>query len=242
MVYCFKKAAERNARPRGGIESCQFSDLQQLIGAIELTDQKDTWQWSLDVSNGFSVASVRSLVDSHTLDVGSSATRWNNNIPIKVNIFLWRLSLNKLPSRMNLDRKGIEVDSLLCPTCHEDVETVNHTFYNCEMAKDLWALLARWWELDIPFCENISEWITWLDSSSLSSKARLFLDGVVGALLWSIWNFRNRLVFSNSPPKKAVLWDNIVSQSFLWISSRNPKLKLSWVGWLKNPLATIAIL
>ncbi|GKF26677.1 RNA-directed DNA polymerase, eukaryota, reverse transcriptase zinc-binding domain protein, partial [Tanacetum coccineum] len=94
---------------------------------------------------------VCSLLDSCTLDDGSSATQWNNMIPIKVNIFLWRLSLNKLPSRMNLDRKGIEVDSLLCPICHEDVETDNHTFFNCDLAKDLWALLARWWELDIPF-------------------------------------------------------------------------------------------
>ncbi|GJZ81420.1 RNA-directed DNA polymerase, eukaryota, reverse transcriptase zinc-binding domain protein [Tanacetum coccineum] len=101
-------------------------------------------KWTLDVSKGFSVASVRSLIDSHTLDVGSLATRWNRSIPIKVNIFLWRLSLNKLPSRVNLDRKGIDVDSLLCPICHEDVETVNHIFFSCEMAKDLWPLLARW--------------------------------------------------------------------------------------------------
>ncbi|GJU55992.1 RNA-directed DNA polymerase, eukaryota, reverse transcriptase zinc-binding domain protein [Tanacetum coccineum] len=64
-----------------------------------------------------------------------------------------RLTLNKLPSRMNLDRKGIDVDSVLCPTCPEDVET------------------------------NIMEWHSWLDSSSLSSKARLFLDGVGGTLM-----------------------------------------------------------
>nr|GEU48517.1 RNA-directed DNA polymerase, eukaryota [Tanacetum cinerariifolium] len=130
-----------------------------------------------------------------------------------------QLSLNKLPSRMNLDRKGIEVDSLLCPICHEDVETANHTFFNCEMAQDLWALLARWWELDIPLCENILEWFTWLDSSSLSTKARLILDGVGRTLLWSIWSIRNRLVLSNSPPKKMVLWDiAIVFMDFFWKS------------------------
>ncbi|GJR00609.1 7-deoxyloganetic acid glucosyltransferase-like protein [Tanacetum coccineum] len=196
-------------QPSGGIESYQFSELQHLIGTVELSEHNDSWQWSLDVSRGFSVASVRSLIDSCTLDDGSSATRWNNMIPIKVNIFLWRLSLNELPSRMNLDRKGIEVDSLLCPICHEDVEMANHTFFNCDMAKDLRALLARWWELNIPFCENISEWFTWLDSSSLSTKARLILDGVGGTLLWPIWSFRNRLVFFNSSPKKMVLWDNI---------------------------------
>ncbi|GJU32050.1 RNA-directed DNA polymerase, eukaryota [Tanacetum coccineum] len=158
-------------------------NLVTVHGTVELSEHNDSWQRSLDVPKGLCVASARSLIDSCTLDDRSSATRWNNMIPIKVNVFLWRLSLNKLPSRMNLDRKGIEVDSLLCHICHEIVETANHTFFNYEMAQDLWALLDRWWELDIPFCKNISEWFMWLDSSSLSTKARLILDGVGGTLL-----------------------------------------------------------
>ncbi|GKB68686.1 RNA-directed DNA polymerase, eukaryota, reverse transcriptase zinc-binding domain protein [Tanacetum coccineum] len=75
--------------------------------------------------------------------VGPNATRWNRAIPIKANVFLWRLALNKLPSRVNLEKKGIDVDSLLCPICNDDVETVNHIFLSCDMAKDLCALLAR---------------------------------------------------------------------------------------------------
>jgi hypothetical protein len=65
--------------PRGGIELSQFSELKLLVGSIVLSEHKDTWQWSLYASKGFSVASVRSLIDSHTLDVDSSATRWNKN-------------------------------------------------------------------------------------------------------------------------------------------------------------------
>ncbi|GKB51195.1 RNA-directed DNA polymerase, eukaryota, reverse transcriptase zinc-binding domain protein, partial [Tanacetum coccineum] len=165
---------------------------------------------------------------------GHDATPWNQYLPIKVNVFVWRLMLNRLPSRVNLDRRNIEVDSLLCPSCLEDVETINHTFFNCDLTKDLWALLAKWWELDVPVCGNFSDWKNWLDSVGISSKARIYLDGVGGTLLWSIWNFRNCLVFSSSPPKKSLLWDNIVYQAFLWISSRNPKCNLSWIGWLKN--------
>lgn len=63
---------------------------------------------------------------------------------------------------------------------------------------------------------------------------------IAGTLLWFIWSFRNRLAFSNPSPKKAVFWDNIVSQSFLWISSKYSKSKFSWVGWLQNLLATVA--
>ncbi|GJT16685.1 RNA-directed DNA polymerase, eukaryota, reverse transcriptase zinc-binding domain protein [Tanacetum coccineum] len=141
--------------PRGGAEMNQLEALKAAIGDVALTDQSDTWQWSLDVAAGYSVASARVLIDNTMLEAGLAATRWIRHIPIKINVFLWRLNLNRLPSRVNLDRKGIEVDSLLCPTCQLDVEIVNHIFFNCEMAKDLWALLAKWWELDIPICANI---------------------------------------------------------------------------------------
>ncbi|GKC38107.1 RNA-directed DNA polymerase, eukaryota, reverse transcriptase zinc-binding domain protein, partial [Tanacetum coccineum] len=226
--------------PRGGEESSQFNALLSYIGDVVLSRQKDTWVWSLNSTIGFTVASVRTLIVANTIVLDSNATRWNRSVPIKVNVFLWRLALNKLPTRVILERKGIDIDSTLCSICGEDVETVNHIFFSCETAKDLWALLARWWSLDIPICSNFLDWSTWLDSLHLSSKEKLFLEGVGGALLWTIWNFRNRLIFSVPPPKKAVLWDIIVTQSFLWISSRNPKLKFSWVGWIQHPLVSIA--
>nr|GEW87674.1 reverse transcriptase domain, reverse transcriptase zinc-binding domain protein [Tanacetum cinerariifolium] len=121
---------------------------------LESTD--DFWTWSPNISNGYSVASARHLIDSHILDVSPNAIRWNRNIPIKVNVFLWRLSLNKLPSRENLDKKGIDVDSILCPICNDDVESVNHFFFTCDMAKDLWAMLARWRECSLKEWDGLS--------------------------------------------------------------------------------------
>nr|GEW63151.1 RNA-directed DNA polymerase, eukaryota [Tanacetum cinerariifolium] len=100
------------------------------------------------------------------------------------------------------------------------------------MTKDLWSLLAKWWELDILVCSNIAEWFEWLDSLRVPSKVRLFLEGVAGTLMWSIWNYRNNLIFSPCPPKKAVIWDSIVSRSFLWLSSRNPSCNFSWIAVL----------
>ncbi|GJV10221.1 ribonuclease H-like domain-containing protein [Tanacetum coccineum] len=101
------------------------------------------------------------------------------------------------------------------------------------------AKLARWWDLDIPICANIFECFDWIGTLQLSNKVKDYLEGVGGTLMWSIWSFRNRLIFSNTPPIKAVLWDFIVSQLYLWISSRNPKSKISWVDWLRNPIVSI---
>ena len=82
--------------------------------------------WSLDGSGEFSVASARKYIDSKTLVVDHSSTRWNTLVPIKVNIFTWRLNLNKIPTRDNLDKRRIDIPSLLCPVCDLEIETVGH--------------------------------------------------------------------------------------------------------------------
>ncbi|GJT03372.1 hypothetical protein Tco_0824541 [Tanacetum coccineum] len=103
---------------------------------------------------------------------------------------------------------------------------------------DLWGLLARWYALDIPEVSNIVEWYSWLDTAHVSNHARSILEGIASTMLWSIWNFRNASVFSMTKPKKANIWDSIVHQSFLWISSRNPKCRFRWLDWLRNPIET----
>nr|GEY35621.1 RNA-directed DNA polymerase, eukaryota, reverse transcriptase zinc-binding domain protein [Tanacetum cinerariifolium] len=127
--------------PRGGVEASQFEDLQSLIQEMSTSDKHDGRNWSL-APNGFSVASARKRIDVHILSCGLSTTRWNRGIPIKVNIFMWRLKLDKLPTQTNLVQKGIDINFLLCPICDNYVENVDHLFFSCEMALDLWSFLG----------------------------------------------------------------------------------------------------
>ncbi|GKD73221.1 RNA-directed DNA polymerase, eukaryota, reverse transcriptase zinc-binding domain protein [Tanacetum coccineum] len=99
-----------------------------MIQDITISDNKDRWKWSL-APNGFSVASARKFIDEHFLPCGLSCTRWNKGVLIKVNVFMWRLNLDKLSSMVNMERKGIDIDSLLCPMCGDHVENVDHLFF-----------------------------------------------------------------------------------------------------------------
>ncbi|GJY22106.1 RNA-directed DNA polymerase, eukaryota [Tanacetum coccineum] len=102
--------------------------------------------------------SIASIVPLDIIEVMIKETNGYGLLTDEMVFLLLRLKLNRIPSRVNLDRKGIDIGSILCPNCLEDIETVNHIFFNCGMAQDLWALLAKWWELDIPLCANITEW------------------------------------------------------------------------------------
>ncbi|GJR56432.1 hypothetical protein Tco_1406953 [Tanacetum coccineum] len=63
---------------------------------------RDRWHWSMESTGVFSVKSVRNLLDDSLLHFVGVPTRWVKVIPIKVNVFAWRLRLDNLPSQMNL--------------------------------------------------------------------------------------------------------------------------------------------
>ncbi|GJW85353.1 RNA-directed DNA polymerase, eukaryota [Tanacetum coccineum] len=106
--------------------------------------------------------------------------RWNRLVPARVNVFFWRLNVNRIPTRVNLDMRSIDIGSV------RDVETSNDLFFSCEMAVDLWVLVARWWELDISVMSSVLEWVAWIDSARLPSKVKNCLYAVALMLMWSI--------------------------------------------------------
>ncbi|GKB09286.1 retrovirus-related pol polyprotein from transposon TNT 1-94 [Tanacetum coccineum] len=53
-----------------------------------------------------------------------------------------------------------------------------------------------------------------LSAIRLSSKVKLLIEGVCMVAWWHIWAYRNKLLFDDSPPRQATLFDDIVSRSY----------------------------
>ncbi|GJR98683.1 RNA-directed DNA polymerase, eukaryota, reverse transcriptase zinc-binding domain protein [Tanacetum coccineum] len=141
----------------------------------------------------------------------------------------------RLPTRYNLDIRGIDLDSTLCPVCNEAVETDQHLFLDCDIAQHLWKLIIKWWGLkDYP--KDILGIVTWADSVSLPTKVKFIFDAVVLITNWSIWCYRNRRIFDLNPPRKDTLEANIKTLSFSWITYRNVKFNLDWNVWIYDPI------
>ncbi|GJS85893.1 nucleotide-binding alpha-beta plait domain-containing protein [Tanacetum coccineum] len=104
----------------------------------------DRWLWSADGSDVFSVSMVRVLIDKGTLVIGEEETRWSKLVPIKINVFMWRMILDKLPTRLNLMLRGLDVQSNLCVICGTHIESIDHVMLHCQVAlehftfRDLW--------------------------------------------------------------------------------------------------------
>nr|GEV77472.1 hypothetical protein [Tanacetum cinerariifolium] len=114
--------------PRSGIEAVQLAKLEDQLEDVQLVNKRDMWSWSLNGSGEFFVASIRRLLDDIRLSEVSFLTTWIKAVPIKVNILAWNVRLNSLPSRVNISRRVIDINSILCPICKREVESVNHVF------------------------------------------------------------------------------------------------------------------
>ncbi|GJQ93922.1 putative reverse transcriptase domain-containing protein [Tanacetum coccineum] len=192
-------------QPRGGIEQEQFQKIDNLVKLVTLDSSKDRWSWKLEKSGEFSVASIRKLIDDKTLPSSDYITRWNKSVPIKVNVHAWKVMTSSLPTRFNISRRGILIDSIICVNCEVGVESSGHLFFSCRMARDVSKLIACWWNVPFEDCDSYDEWLEWIDSVRLPKKNKQMLEGVFYISWWLIWWFRNDKIFKDTTPKKLSL-------------------------------------
>ncbi|GKA84001.1 RNA-directed DNA polymerase, eukaryota, reverse transcriptase zinc-binding domain protein, partial [Tanacetum coccineum] len=208
--------------PRAGAEELQYIQLVKIMEGITLFDSKDRWRWSLEGCGEFTVASVRNLLDANSLPVVSSKTRWIKAVPIKVNIHAWKVKLDILPTRLNISKRGMDIESILCPLCEKNVESSSHIFFTCPISREIFRKVLLWWEIDVVMVSSYDEWLEWLLSIRLHSKHKELFEGVCYVLWWYIWNFRNKSIFGSACPSKVLIFEELLELQF---TDRNSVLR-----------------
>ncbi|GJT69861.1 RNA-directed DNA polymerase, eukaryota [Tanacetum coccineum] len=196
----------KNQAPRDGVEMEQFRDMIAILKGVELSAMHDRWIWSLVGSGEFSVVSMRKFIDDHRLTGSTHKTRWVKVVPIKINVMTWKFRFDFLPTRLNLSRRGLELQSILCPNCNKEVESTSHIFFACSMVRDLYRKIASCWELSYSEFDSYDDWLDWFHVLRLHSKHRDMLEGVFYAMWWLVWNFQNKSLFDSRSPSKAILF------------------------------------
>ncbi|GKC95904.1 RNA-directed DNA polymerase, eukaryota, reverse transcriptase zinc-binding domain protein, partial [Tanacetum coccineum] len=187
--YSLVNSFRRN--PRSGVEEFQLDNLSRLVSTITLSSAVDRYVWSLENSGEFSVKSIRQVIDANCFPVIHSATRWVKSVPLKVNIMAWKIKMDGLPTRMNISRRGIEIDSIVCPICNSGAESSCHIFFQCNLVRQLARKISSWWNVDYVDVSSYEEWYTWLVSLRLQANIKavrgflitLFLILIIGVSL-----------------------------------------------------------
>nr|GEW19317.1 hypothetical protein [Tanacetum cinerariifolium] len=112
-------------------------------------------KWSRPIVSGRNLdylISLNSDLEQISSFTGRDDVRWElgNDATFTVNIFLWRLCLDRLPTRLNLSKRALDIPSIKCPICSNSVESNDHIFYSCEVAASIWRLVDVWCDMHFP--------------------------------------------------------------------------------------------
>lgn len=186
----------------------------QLIQNIPLSSRitMDTWIWLPDEKGEFTVRSCyRSLVgECNTPDATFWKKLWKLELPGKIQFFLWRTARFCLPTNTALIEKKVNVDSA-CSWCRVHAKTAKHVLFECQFAKEVWTSsgMAQWTQ-SLP-AETILEQFKRLFNSGSMEQCTL-----LAVLCWSIWNRRNKWVWSR------------IADSVFGITSAAMNLLVNW--------------
>ncbi|GJS19991.1 RNA-directed DNA polymerase, eukaryota [Tanacetum coccineum] len=164
--------------PRSGIEEEQLLLLISNTSSVILPNISDRWSWLLDPSGDFLVKSTREIIDDSMLPKTDVPTRWVKSIPIKINIFAWRVSLDKLPTRLNLSLRGLDIPSIICPLCSIVVESTSHLLFSCQLAHQLMIKVVHWWELEYQDFHSYEDWLFLFTNLRVSKRLKDVFEGV----------------------------------------------------------------
>ena len=172
----------------------QWQEILAIAGSIVFSTSEDQLIWQYESKGVYSSSSMYSLVNFRGVRQIFLPTVWKLKIPPRIQVFLWLFSQNKIMTRDNLRARGIP-KPLECEMCKE-IETVKHLFSECIVARELWQDFFEIFGVQITDFESVaSKWIC--------NKSFMHFNVVSSAILWTIWNNRNNLVFDK------VTWINM---------------------------------
>ncbi|GKC29214.1 RNA-directed DNA polymerase, eukaryota, reverse transcriptase zinc-binding domain protein [Tanacetum coccineum] len=199
-------------------------------------NREDKWKRRIDPNEVFSVRSLARWIKERRVSslVGVIKTGWNKMVPIKINVFVWRAVLGRIPVWVELDKKGIDLDSILCPSCDNVVKSIVPCLVLCEKALSVWDRFA-WWEVGPVDAFTLNDMICHRGGVRMEKAARVLWEVVVLVAAYYIWKSKNLRVFKAKNESSSKVFQDIQIKTFEWINRRSKKHKFPSEKWVVRP-------
>ncbi|XP_071700125.1 uncharacterized protein [Rutidosis leptorrhynchoides] len=128
----------------------ELDELKALLDGFQKQDlNSDSRFWRLSANVNFTTKKLTMLLDEKLVPSNGSrqVTQKNYLVPLKVEIFIWRVLERRIPVRTDLNKRGFDLDTARFPLCDDDVETIVHSMIFFRNSLDIWDRVYKWWKL-----------------------------------------------------------------------------------------------
>jgi hypothetical protein len=217
-------------------------NLEDLLEAVVLSSEDDSWSWLPDTGNGFSVKSSYKLLtgelmfdevaDLELVEVLNQI--WESAAPSKVIAFSWQLLYDRIPTRDNLQVRGILGSEMPweCVGCVGKVESSIHLFLHCPCAMMVWIEIFKWIGVEIVIPPSLIILFDVLKGSARNAKIRKGFVLIWHTTLWSLWKARNTSIFADGSFIPLEIVEKIKVLSWKWSLIRlklTPCIVYEWI-------------
>ncbi|XP_071741069.1 uncharacterized protein [Rutidosis leptorrhynchoides] len=220
-----------------GRTNSELNELRDTVRNLQLTEgKKDCWRWNLNSEGIYTVKDCSVLVDKVILPraVNSIESLRNGLVPKKVEVFIWRARLGRIPVRFELDKRGIDLNSVRCPICDDDIETMEHILFSCQVAKDIWAKVLKWWGYNSAIF-GFEDIFNGTFGCVAQDHKKNQWQAVSWVVCYILWKNRNAKVFKNKLETVPSLFSEVQVLSYDWISRRCKGHIMDWLQWFSHP-------
>ena len=118
--------------------------LDVILSSYPSVEFEEKWVWKDVESEVFSVKSTYTVLKGETEGENSRLYNffWKTKVLPSTQVTTLRVVENKIASKANLERRGVELMNNLCCLCGTSVETTSHIFVGCRVSWLVWNLCS----------------------------------------------------------------------------------------------------
>ncbi|KAL9664080.1 hypothetical protein QQ045_019477 [Rhodiola kirilowii] len=148
---------------------------------------------------------------------------WTGLAPPKVELLMWKIYLNSLPSKMTLHSRKIlkREQDLACVLCGLAQESTDHLLIHCEWSWYLWSYILSWWGGVWVWPKSSKILLESWEVRGVSSTHKGLWKILCYATLWSIWEERNARCFRNKRSSVTSVGELVKARVAWWAKIRN---------------------
>jgi len=211
--------------------------LSVLVVQVGLDDR---WVWKLHPSNKYTVQTTYFYLTAVDINITEDFHHfmWHKAVPLKVNIFVWRLFLNRLATKDNLrTRHVLDVSQVPCAASCGAVEDRDHLFFKCDHYGCLWLLISHWLGIDTVLHGNLyAHSYQFCALGGFSKNSRTTFSIIWISTLFVIWKDRNDRIFDNNFVQLTGLLEKVKLQTYWWLKANYMTFDFNYPFWRQNPL------